>query len=240
MDKEQSLIEFLNDYVKKHGENASAAKAIASLPDFIRENITGITPESIKRSWGNPEHVIGRDVTPVTRLSELRGTGDLLRRPSPFIGYLNKMIEDNKIRTVKDLQQMLKKGETNLIDYQENHGQGLLKNVRNPFVPGGEQTKFRQYPDEPLSPRISAVRMESHRQEDKTGTLHVTIDGKERMFLIGDHTFEGYKSGAVPINVLANVCMKEYDKQQTMLSSMAEMELERGRDQSQGRGQTMR
>ena len=226
MGKELSLLEFLKEAEMEHGANAPVGKVF----DSISEAFKAAAYQHYVKNWTKPENVMGRDIMPVAPLSD-KGHVNPPYRLTDMGKFWDRYFEENKIRTVSDLRKMIEKNESRLVDWQDNHGKGLLRNMPNPYVQGGEQTTFRKYPDEPLSPRISAVRMESHRPESREGNLYVTIDGKEQVFDISGHTFEGYKNGAVPLNVLANVCMKKHDEQQAILSSMVDLELERSRDQ---------
>ena len=93
----------------------------------------------------------------------------------------------------------------------------------------GWQGNFKQYPDEPLNPRIRDVRAFVDRDEIN---LHMTVDGKEKILNIRNKsTVDAYNAGAIPDNVLANRVLNFHDGLYANLASRFEMKM--GESQSQ-------
>ena len=85
------------------------------------------------------------------------------------------------------------------------------------------QGKFKQYPDEPLNPRIRDVRAFVDRDEIN---LRMTVDGKEKWLNIRNKsTVDAYNAGAIPDNVLANRALNFHDGLYANLSSRFEMRM---------------
>ena len=85
------------------------------------------------------------------------------------------------------------------------------------------QGKFKQYPDEPLNPRIRDVRAFVDRDEIN---LRMTVDGKEKWLNIQNKsTVDAYNAGAIPDNVLANRALNFHDGLYANLASRFEMRM---------------
>ena len=97
------------------------------------------------------------------------------------------------------------------------------------------QGKFKQYPDEPLNPRIKDVRAFVDKDEI---ALRMTVDGKEKWLNIRNkNTVDAYNAGAIPDNVLANKSLAVAESMQANLQSRFEMVLDEQRGQGQADNQ---
>lgn len=95
--------------------------------------------------------------------------------------------------------------------------------------------KFKLYPDEPLNPRISKARA-VFGLGDNNIRLIMVVDGKLKSFDISDkNTVAAFKTGVLPLNVLANKALNVSENMQSDLSSMFERNLDRLRGQEQER-----
>ena len=98
------------------------------------------------------------------------------------------------------------------------------------------QGKFKQYPDEPLNPRIGKV---TPFVDEKTVYLNMIVDGKEKNLTISNkNTVDAFNAGALPLNVLANKSLAVAETMQANLQSRFEliMDEHRGQEQSQSMG----
>ena len=98
------------------------------------------------------------------------------------------------------------------------------------------QGKFKQYPDEPLNPRISKV---TPFVDENTVYLNMTVDGKEKNLTVSNrNTVDAFNAGALPLNVLANKVLEMTDRLQVNLQNRFEMTLEeqRGQEMAQSQG----
>ena len=92
-------------------------------------------------------------------------------------------------------------------------------------------TRFKQYPDEPLNPRISKV---TPFVDENTVYLNMTVDGKEKNLTVSNkNTVDAFNAGALPLNVLANKVLEMTDRLQVNLQNRFEMTLEEQRSQEQ-------
>lgn len=95
--------------------------------------------------------------------------------------------------------------------------------------------KFKLYSDEPLNPRISKARA-VFGLDDNNIRLIMVVDGKLKQFHIPDKdTVSAFKTGALPLNVLANKTLNVSENMQSDLSSMFEKNLDRLTGQEQER-----
>ena len=98
------------------------------------------------------------------------------------------------------------------------------------------QGKFKQYPDEPLNPRISRV---TPFVDKNTIYLDMIVDGKEKNLTVSNkNTVDAFHAGALPLNVLANKSLAVAETMQANLQSRFEliMDEQRGQEQSQSVG----
>ena len=98
------------------------------------------------------------------------------------------------------------------------------------------QGKFKQYPDEPLNPRIGKV---TPFVDENTVYLNMIVDGKEKNLTISNkNTVDAFNAGALPLNVLANKSLAVAESMQANLQSRFEliMDEHRGQEQSQSMG----
>lgn len=94
------------------------------------------------------------------------------------------------------------------------------------------QGKFKQYPDEPLNPRISKV---TPFVDANTVYLNMTVDGKEKTLTVSNkNTVDAFHAGALPLNVLANKVLEMTDRLQVNLQSRFELAMDEQRSQEQG------
>ena len=91
--------------------------------------------------------------------------------------------------------------------------------------------KFKQYPDEPLNPRIKNARAFV---DENTVYLNMTVDGKEKSLTVTNkNTVEAFHAGALPLNVLANKALAVTEGLQANLSSRFELRMDEQRGQEQ-------
>ena len=96
--------------------------------------------------------------------------------------------------------------------------------------------KFKQYPDEPLNPRISKV---TPFVDEKTVYLNMIVDGKEKNLTVSNkNTVDAFNAGALPLNGLVNKALEMTDRLQANLQNRFEliMDEHRGQEQGQSRG----
>ena len=97
------------------------------------------------------------------------------------------------------------------------------------------QGKFKQYPDEPLNPRISKV---TPFVDENTVYLRMTVDGKEKNLTVyNKNTVDAFNAGALPLNVLANKALAVTEGLQANLSSRFELSMDEQRGQEMGQSQ---
>ena len=95
--------------------------------------------------------------------------------------------------------------------------------------------RFKQYPDEPLNPRISKV---TPFVDENTIYLNMTVDGKDKTLTVSNkNTVDAFHAGALPLNVLANKSLVLAEGMQADLHSRFEMAMDEQRGQQQGRSQ---
>ena len=94
--------------------------------------------------------------------------------------------------------------------------------------------KFKQYPDEPLNPRIKNARAFV---DENTVYLNMTVDGKEKSLTVTNkNTVEAFHAGALPLNVLANKALAVTEGLQANLSSRFELSMDEQREQDMSQG----
>ena len=76
---------------------------------------------------------------------------------------------------------------------------------------GGGETRYRQYPDEPLSPRIANPVLQGC-------TLVATIDHIPCTVQLSPTVADAYKAGALPLNTLANAVLAQSDRLNALAS----------------------
>lgn len=76
---------------------------------------------------------------------------------------------------------------------------------------GGRETQYRQYPDEPLNPRIANPVLQGC-------TLVATIDHIPCTVQLSPTVADAYKAGALPLNTLANAVLAQSDRLNQMAS----------------------
>ena len=76
---------------------------------------------------------------------------------------------------------------------------------------GGRETQYRQYPDEPLNPRIANPVLQGC-------TLIATIDHIPCTVQLSPTVADAYKAGALPLNTLANAVLAQSDRLNTLAS----------------------
>lgn len=100
------------------------------------------------------------------------------------------------------------------------------------------QGKFKQYPDEPLNPRIGKV---TPFVDANTVYLNMTVDGKDKTLTISNkNTVDAFHAGALPLNVLANKVLEMTDRLQVNLQSRFEMAMDEQRSQEQNQSMGLR
>ena len=100
------------------------------------------------------------------------------------------------------------------------------------------QNKFKQYPDEPLNPRIGKV---TPFVDEKTVYLNMIVDGKEKNLTISNkNTVDAFNAGALPLNVLANKSLAVAETMQANLQSRFELIMDEHRGQEQNQSMGMR
>lgn len=100
------------------------------------------------------------------------------------------------------------------------------------------QGKFKQYPDEPLNPRISKV---TPFVDEKTVYLNMIVDGKEKNLTVSNkNTVDAFNAGALPLNVLANKSLAVAETMQANLQSRFELIMDEHRGQEQNQSMGMR
>ena len=76
---------------------------------------------------------------------------------------------------------------------------------------GGRETQYRQYPDEPLNPRIANPVLQGC-------TLVATIDHIPCTVQLSPTVADAYKAGALPLNTLANAVLAQSDRLNALAS----------------------
>lgn len=87
----------------------------------------------------------------------------------------------------------------------------------NPNVRNANQVQYRKYEDEPLNSRISGPVLQGH-------SLIATIDNVPCTIQLPSSVIEAYKSGALPLNTLANAVLAKSDQMQRLASQNYEQE----------------
>ncbi len=89
-------------------------------------------------------------------------------------------------------------------------------------------TRYRQYDDEELNPRISGAVIHGT-------TLIATIDNVPCSVTLPDNAAQAYAAGALPLNTLANAVLARHDRMKTMAEdNYRNMEIEQQRQQERG------
>ena len=87
----------------------------------------------------------------------------------------------------------------------------------NPNVRNANQVQYRKYEDEPLNSRISGPVLQGH-------SLIATIDNVPCTIQLPNSVVDAYKSGALPLNTLANAVLAKSDQMQRLASQNYEQE----------------
>ncbi len=87
----------------------------------------------------------------------------------------------------------------------------------NPNVRNANQVQYRKYEDEPLNSRISGPVLQGH-------SLIATIDNIPCTIQLPSSVIDAYKSGALPLNTLANAVLAKSDQMQRLASQNYEQE----------------
>ena len=87
----------------------------------------------------------------------------------------------------------------------------------NPNVRNANQVQYRKYEDEPLNSRISGPVLQGH-------SLIATIDNVPCTIQLPNSVLDAYKSGALPLNTLANAVLAKSDQMQRLASQNYEQE----------------
>lgn len=96
-------------------------------------------------------------------------------------------------------------------EYREEQSQRFADSHKRvvPSVVDGVAVTFRQYADEPLNPRIQDPSV-------KDGRFSAVLDGERHAITLDGNTLAAYRSGALPVNVLANRVLEEVDRYNTI------------------------
>ena len=86
-------------------------------------------------------------------------------------------------------------------------GHEALERGRQEEIPG--QVRYKAYPDEPLDPRIGQPVLQGN-------TLVATIDKVPCTIQLTDTVADAYRTGALPLNTLANAVLARYDRMRSM------------------------
>ena len=97
------------------------------------------------------------------------------------------------------------------LDNKRNEG------LDNPNVRNANQVQYRKYEDEPLNNRICGPVLQGH-------SLIATIDNVPCTIQLPNSVVEAYKSGALPLNTLANAVLAKSDQMQRLASQNYEQE----------------
>jgi hypothetical protein len=87
----------------------------------------------------------------------------------------------------------------------------------NPNVRNANQVQYRKYEDESLNSRISGPVLQGH-------SLIATIDNIPCTIQLPSSVIDAYRSGALPLNTLANAVLAKSDQMQRMASQNYEQE----------------
>ena len=87
----------------------------------------------------------------------------------------------------------------------------------NPNVRDANQVQYRKYEDEPLNSRISGPVLQGH-------SLIATIDNVPCTIQLPNSVVDAHKSGALPLNTLANAVLVKSDQMQRLASQNYEQE----------------
>lgn len=87
----------------------------------------------------------------------------------------------------------------------------------NPNVRNANQVQYRRFEDEPLNSRISGPVLQGH-------SLIATIDNVPCTIQLPSSVIDAYKSGALPLNKLANAVLAKSDQMQRLASQNYEQE----------------
>ncbi len=148
--------------------------------------------------------------------------------------YNSEVYNELKKSEKKDLQQRIAThspytSDGHKIKYPEDHNPALSPNYNK------VQGRFKQYPDEPLNPRISRV---TPFVDENEVILNMVVDGKEKTLSISNkNTVDAYHAGALPLYVLANKALELTESMQADLHSRFELSMDEQRDREQEQSQ---
>lgn len=95
-------------------------------------------------------------------------------------------------------------------------GANLLNNAGHEALgtstPKTTPRNYKQYPDEPLNPRLNNVLMRGR-------SMIADIDNRPVVINISDTAVDAYEKKALPLNTLANAVLKKYDESRATASS---------------------
>ena len=94
-------------------------------------------------------------------------------------------------------------------------------------VQSASEPHYKQYADEPLNTRIAGVSIQGN-------TLVCTIDRVPCTISLPPATVDAYKTGALPLNTLANAILVRHDAMQEELALTYQQQYEHMRQQTQG------
>lgn len=99
-------------------------------------------------------------------------------------------------------------------------------------------SKYKQYPNVPLNPRISKV---IPFVDENTVYLQMTVDGKEKNLAVSNkNVVDAYHAGALPLNYLANYSLAVSENRQADLQNYFEKSMDAFRSQDQNQFQGFR
>lgn len=107
-----------------------------------------------------------------------------------------------------------KVGQEALADYRQEHG--IMSSV----------TRYKQYPDEELNPRIGNPHVEGN-------VLIVDIDHVPRIVTMPPTLADAYQSGAIPLNTLANHILAKSEQMQQTINKEQEPQVDASRKYEQ-------
>lgn len=89
--------------------------------------------------------------------------------------------------------------------------------------------QYRQYPDEPLDPRITQPVM-------KGNTLVAHIDNVPLVITLDTPVVDAYEKGLLPLNTLSNAVLRKYDEQKASVIDRYEQEVSQDQSVERSRG----
>lgn len=219
---------------KAKSPNAPAiVKDIASRPyqkDVVNpwKNFKGYDADTVLKVYGVPHPEKLNDIQMEKKLEEVVRDHESARTAI-------EKTYGSTITPFKSPANAPKPGEEKAIDAMNNITKGK---EWGPWDAQKPAALFKQYPDEPLNPRISRV---TPFVDENTVHLNMVVDGKEKTLTISNkNTVDAYNAGAIPDNVLANKALAVAEKLQADLSSRFELRMDEQRSQEQGYSQGFR